>query len=237
MADMPDRLAEVATEHLDPARLLRIFAAETSRDAKLLACSTPTLAQCLMQCSQLGLEPDTHLGHVYLVPRGGKATLTIGYKGMLELIRRTGEVRRISASVFYRQEMERANILISREPPEIRHQWTPEHYPTEDIVGSYCVVETHDGAIYIETCTRHEIDDRRSRSETGKRGPWVTDFAAMARKSAVRKLFGSGIVPISAEKMRIISNAMAIDADSQNRPSKPMRNIDAFVIDAEVDGE
>jgi recombination protein RecT len=216
-ASMAPRLADVTTDHLTPERLLRLFGAAAAGNRKLANCSIESLAASLLLCSQLGLEPASPLGHVYLVPYGSDCTPIIGYKGMLELIRRTGSVKRINAGVFYKQELKTGDFFASLEPPELRHQWSGETYQDDDIAGSYCVVEGKDGELYMEICSRAEIDKRRQRSKASASGPWQTDFAAMARKCAIRKLFGGGTVPISAEKMEMVSRAMAEDGDSGQR--------------------
>jgi recombination protein RecT len=232
---MKPRLAEVATDHMTPERMLKLFAAATSASPKLKQCSIESLAASLLLASQLGLEPASPLGHLYLVPYGTKCTPIIGYKGMLELIRRTGEVSRINAQVFYRQELESGAVRISIEPPDVTHEFSGEAYGVDDVAGSYCIVEAKDGARYVEICTRPEIDARRDRSASGKDGPWETDFRAMARKCAIRKLFGGGTVPISAEKMASVSLAMEGDGDSGDkapRMSRAQRNMSRFTIPA-----
>jgi recombination protein RecT len=215
--------------------MLKIFEASANANPSLLKCTTESLAASLLLASQLGLEPASPLGHLYLVPYGTKCTPIIGYKGMLELIRRTGEVSRINAQVFYRQELESGAVQISIEPPDVVHQFSGEAYGIEDVAGSYCVVDAKDGARYVEICTRPEIDARRGRSAASGDGPWETDFRAMARKCAIRKLFGGGTVPISAEKMATVSLAMEGDGDSGERAPRMTRaqvNMSRFTIPA-----
>jgi recombination protein RecT len=227
---MAPRLADVATEHLTPERLLRLYGAAAAGNRKLAACSVESLASSLLLCSQLGLEPSSPLGHVYLVPYGTDCTPIIGYKGMLELIRRTGVVKRINAGVFYKQELESGDFFACMEPPEIHHKWSGEKYAEDDIAGSYCVVEGKGGEFYMEICARPEIDKRRKRSKASGAGPWKSDFPAMARKCAIRKLFGGGTVPISAEKMALVSRAMAEDGDSgqQAATTRAVRSVQMF---------
>ncbi|EKF2878464.1 recombinase RecT, partial [Escherichia coli] len=61
----------------------------------------------IVQCSQLGLEPGSALGHAYLLPFGNKneksgkknVQLIIGYRGMIDLARRSGQIASLSARV------------------------------------------------------------------------------------------------------------------------------------------
>jgi recombinational DNA repair protein RecT len=171
---------------------------------------------------------------MYLIPYRKDCTPIIGYKGMLELIRRTGEVKRINAQVFYRQEIESGAVRICLEPPMLEHDWMGEEFGDDDLAGSYCVVEGSNGEKYMSVCTRNEIIARRSRSAAGNKGPWKSDFAAMARKCAVRKLFGGGTVPVSAEKMKLINVAMEQDGDSNGapRPTRVQKRMQSFTVPA-----
>ena len=62
-----------------------------------------------MVSAQLGLEPGT-LGYCYLVPYQNKKTgqleiqFQLGYKGILELVRRSGQVENIEARVVYEKD-------------------------------------------------------------------------------------------------------------------------------------
>ena len=62
----------------------------------------------------------------------------------------------------------------------------------------YAIARIRDGSIAYEVLTRQEIDARRNRSQSSGSGPWVTDYASMARKTGLRLLFAGGLVPLSA---------------------------------------
>jgi recombination protein RecT len=205
---------EVATAHLQPERLTRVFLSELKRTPKLKDCSPDSLMMSLVLCSQLGLEPSSPVGHIYLIPYGKTCTPIIGYKGMMELIRRVGTVKQIEARVFSQADLDEGRVRLSIYPAVAEDTRWATDTPWRDIVGGYCVVEMDDGKRFLETCTKAEIEDRKRRSGAGNSGPWKTDPVAMAEKCAVRKLFGRGRIPISAEHRAMISEALANDGDS-----------------------
>jgi recombination protein RecT len=171
-----------------------------------------------MLAGELGLEPASPLGHFYMIPRNIKGTTQcthmIGYKGMCELARRSGFVKRINADIVYQDEIEQGLFSCSVEPPEIRHKWSPViDRDQKNIVCAYAIAELSDGNMVQVVLTSQDIDHRRSRSSARGNGPWVTDYAAMARKSALRALLGGGLVPLSAEMSR------ALQADDEEIPS------------------
>lgn len=208
---------------LDPGRMIAIALSAASRSPDLLKCSAESLYLCLHQAAQLGMEPGGPLGHFYLIPRwNGKikaleAAPLIGYKGYVHLGHRSGQIRRMDACPVYAGEY----FEVSRGlHPDLIHRWNPDvSRGPESIVAAYAIVITKDGGEYFEVLTRGQVEERRHRGATGKdaegaatRGPWATDYAAMARKSALRALFGGGLVPMSAELQRAIAVEDALDA-------------------------
>src|SRR5688572_5477659 len=82
-------------KHLTPDRFTRIALTAFNRTPKLGNCTKESVFQCLLDCSALGIEPDGRRAH--LIPYGDKCTLIIDYKGIVELVRRSGEVAYIHA--------------------------------------------------------------------------------------------------------------------------------------------
>ena len=62
------QLAAVAASHLKPERMMRLMANARRTTPKLGQCSPLSLLGAMMQCASLGLEPNTVLGHAYLIP-------------------------------------------------------------------------------------------------------------------------------------------------------------------------
>lgn len=70
-------------------------------DAKLLACTPQSQMSTLMDVAALMLFPSKALGHVYLVPYKDQLTFQLGYKGMIVLAYRSGQVKNMDAQVVY----------------------------------------------------------------------------------------------------------------------------------------
>lgn len=51
----------------------------------------------MMQAAQLGVEPNTPIGQAYLIPYGNQVQFQLGYKGLIDLAYRSGEVQSIQA--------------------------------------------------------------------------------------------------------------------------------------------
>ena len=107
-------MAESAPQHLSPQRLLRVMAQALRKTPKLGQCHPLSLLGAMITCASLGLEPNTPLGHAHLIPfekrgkrdgqwvtEGFEVNLIIGYQGLIDLSRRTGNLVSIHADVVY----------------------------------------------------------------------------------------------------------------------------------------
>lgn len=180
---------------------------------QLRECSPASFAAFLQTCAELQLMPG-RLGMIYPLPfRSTKlntveCTTIIGYKGLAELARRSGEIREMAAEVVYRDEIESGKVRLSRQPPDVHHPFIPAAGARKDadIVAAYCVVSTHSGGRFISILDRWQIDERRDRSpsKNASSSPWKTDYAKMARKTAIRDLLQGGTVPLSTQMKRAV---------------------------------
>lgn len=181
--------------------------------AKIAAQSPKKIVNALMECARVGLMPGP-LGHVYLVPFGDEVQVVIGYKGLLDLARRSGEVARIDADVIYAED---DFSYIKGDEPKFQH--TPNLRSTKrtnnDIVAAYAFAYDREGRNLGGTVmAKADVDAIRGRSKTGKSGPWSTDYAEMAKKTAVRR--ASKMWPVSVE----LTEGLAMeDAQEERLPT------------------
>ena len=84
-------------KHLDAERFTRIAITALTRTPKLQDCTQESFFRCLLDLSAAGLEPDNR--RAYLIPYGKECTLIISYMGLIELIRRSGDVNSIRAEI------------------------------------------------------------------------------------------------------------------------------------------
>jgi recombination protein RecT len=73
----------------------------------------------------------------------------------------------------------------------------------------YAVAKLKDGGVQFDVMSRAEVDGIRARSKSADNGPWVTDYAAMALKTVVRRLFK--FLPVSIE----IQQAVTLDEQAE----------------------
>lgn len=198
-------IARALPRHLNPDRMARI-ATTTLRQTPLLARCTPeSFLGALMSAAQLGLEPGP-LGEAYLVPfRDGKSGNYIvqfipGYKGLIKLAWQSGQLADIWAEVVYSNDEFDYTLGLNR---NLVHK--PAKSARGEAIYVYAVAKLKDGGSPFVVLSLEEVESIRSRSKASKNGPWVTDWAAMARKTAVKQL--SKWLPMSSE----FASAVALD--------------------------
>jgi recombination protein RecT len=196
-----DQIALALPNSMDPSRFARIVITECKANPQLLACNPLSMLAAVMRAAQLGLEPGP-LGHCYLVPfKDNKKNqlnvqFILGYKGVVNLARRSGEIDDIYAEVVYAGDTFDYELGLHR---DLKHKRTsPANERTDkSITHAYGVAHFKGGGYAFVVLDRIEVEARRKRSKASDKGPWVTDYAAMAKKTAIRAL--QPWLPLSVE--------------------------------------
>lgn len=199
----------ILPRHLSADRILKVALVAASRNPLLLECDAMSILRSVMSSSQLGLEPDGPLGSAHLVPFKNtkanpprmEAQLIVGYRGMIDLARRSGQIVSIEAHIV--REKDRFKCHFGLEPVlEHEPDWSAD---PGKMIAVYAVAKLKDGGAQAEVMTRHEVDAIRKRSKAASFGPWVSDYDEMARKTVVKRL--AKYLPISVE----LSQALEVD--------------------------
>lgn len=208
--DFKSAIAQILPKHLTPDRMARVAISCLTKTPKLAECTKESFFGCMMSLSQLGLEPDGRRAH--LIPYGNTCTLIIDYKGLVDLIMRTGNVSNVHADVVCKSdvfvyncgEIERHSIDFSKERGEM--------------YAVYCIITFKDQTKKTEVMSKLEVDKIKSRSRAGSAGPWVTDYNEMAKKTVFKR--ASKWVQLSSE----VADAIRVDdepyKDDENKPKK-----------------
>ena len=186
------QFATALPKHINSDRFVRIAITTIRQNPKLAQCSQESLLGALMVSAQLGLEPGT-LGQCYLIPYGRECQFQIGYKGMIELLRRSGQLKDIYAYSVYENDDFEITYGLDR---NLIHK--PNLANKGNFLGCYCVAILKDDTRAFEYMTKEEIEAHAKKfSKTFGNGPWKTDFEAMAHKTVVKKMLKW--LPLSVE--------------------------------------
>ena len=183
-------------EFLTVDKFMRIAMTCIKGNKKLQECTVPSLLTAMVQSASLGLIPDPVLGQAYLIPYNNKGKMEcsfqIGYKGLIALARRSGEINSISAQVVYTND--KFDFAYGTEE---RLTHTPAEDDRGEIRGVYAIAKFKQGGHQMHFMTKADVDAIRKRSRASTSGPWVTDYAEMMRKTVLKNL--AKYLPLSTD--------------------------------------
>lgn len=217
------QMALALPKHVTADRLARIALTEVRKVPKLAQCDQTSFLGAIMQCAALGLEPGGALGHCYLIPfenRRAERTevqFIIGYRGMLDLARRSGQIVSLTARAV-------------RKGDEFNYRFgvdeTIHHVPADGdrgpITHVYAIAKLKDGGVQFEVMSIADVHKVRDNSQGYKTAmryakpgqpastPWVEHEEPMALKTVTRRLFKW--LPVSIELQSAIANDEMADA-------------------------
>ena len=225
LEQMKPAIAQAIPQHMTPERLLRIATTSIRTNPKLKVCTPESLLGAIMQCAQLGLEPSI-LGHAYLIPYKNKkkegnkeywvdeCQFQIGYKGLIELARRTGQISSIMAQEVHENDEFHYEYGINEQL---------KHVPSDGDRGAvkyyYAYAKFKDGGYSFLVMSKQDVMMHRDKFAKSKNrqgeiyGPWVDHFDEMAKKTVLKALMK--YMPISVEFQR------AVDQDETTKHFDP----------------
>lgn len=189
-------ITAVLPKHIDFHRMKQLFILSCKNTPKLLDCDPASLMKALFTASSMGLEPDPYFGQVYLLPYGKNVQVIPGYKGLLQLVRNSGEITSISAQVVCAND-EFDYDLASGERPKHKPSILG---PRGAAIAYYCIANFRDGGFHFELMTKEEVEAIKKRSSAANKGssPWNSDYDEMAKKTVIRRAVKR--MPISLTK-------------------------------------
>lgn len=224
------QLALAVPKHLSADRMARIAATEVRKNKALLNTEPTSFLGSVMQAAQLGLEPGSALGQAYLVPYGNQCQLIIGYKGMIDLARRSGQV--LSLNAYAVREGDDFNFQLGLKP-DIHHVPSLEaDRIKKPITYVYAVATLKGGGYQFEVMSRAEIEAVKAKAKS--KNIWNSYPEEMAKKTVIRRLFK--YLPVSIEALEITNADAKREAGEKVDPDDVI-NIEAVSVEDFEDGE
>jgi recombination protein RecT len=224
------KLAEVATKHCTPEKIVRIMLAACSRNPKLLECSRESVMLFCMKCSETGLAPIGP-GGSWPVPYKNNKTNKVemqfipDYRGMVNCAKRAGCITDAYAEVVKENDEFEYTLGLT---PSLEHK--PAKSERGKMVNAYCVFSLPDGTKRFTLMDKEEIEGIRKRSKAATSGPWVTDESEMWKKTVVRR----AMKPFAGMSAELDAALEADNAATGLVEREPIAMPKAKTIDAEV---
>ncbi|MEE1357657.1 MAG: recombinase RecT, partial [Clostridia bacterium] len=199
----------------------RMVLSAISVNPKLAQCTPSSFLGAMMSAAQLGLEPNTPLGQAYLIPyknRGvDEVQFQIGYKGLIDLAYRSGEVELVQAHIVY--ENDDFTLEYGLEP-KLVHK--PADRDRGEPIKVYAMFKTKSGGYGFDVMSMDEVRRHAEKySQAYKSGfsPWKSNFEEMAKKTVLKRVLK--YAPLKSDFVR----AVVQDESIKNEISEDMYSV------------
>lgn len=198
---------------ITPERFTRMVLSALSSTPKLAECSPRSFLAAMMTAAQLGVEPNTALGQAYLLPYRNHGQMEcqfqLGYKGLIDLAYRSGEVSVIQAHTVYENDVFEYELGMD---PKLRH--VPAKADRGEAVAYYAMFKTKDGGYGFEVMSVDDVQrhaQRYSKSYGSGSSPWRSNFDEMAKKTVLKRALK--YAPLKSDFVRGVAQDETIKAE------------------------
>lgn len=199
-------------KHLNGDRMLRIVTTEIRKNPKLKECDPYSFMGAVIQAAQLGLEVGSGLGHAYLVPYKRECTFISGYKGLVDLARRSGKIKAVQPYLVYAGDEFDEGVRNGVPYLHYKPVRTGQKRGEDDFQLGFCIALFDDGTPQWTVMEKWEIDAIRDGLKYTS-DVWKRHYAEMAKKTTVRRL--CKLLPQSPELVRVQESDDAAEAGAQ----------------------
>ena len=190
---------------ITPERFTRIALSALNNTPALQQCTPMSFLAALMNAAQLGLEPNTPLGQAYLIPYKNKGNLEcqfqIGYKGLIDLAYRNGQIQTIQAQAVYEHDFFEYEYGLE---PRLVHK--PAFSDRGEVIYFYAIFKTVNGGFGMAVMSKADMDlyaKTYSKAFDSSYSPWKTDYESMAKKTVIKQALK--YAPIKTDFQRAMS--------------------------------
>ena len=219
---------------ITPERFTRMVLSAISTNPKLATCTKASFLGAMMNAAQLGLEPNTPLGQAYILPYMNKGVLEaqfqLGYKGLIDLAYRSGEVEVVQAHIVYENDEFECEYGLE---PKLTH--TPADKDRGEPIKVYAVFKTKSGGYGFEVMSMEDVRihaSKYSKAYNSSFSPWKTNFEEMAKKTVLKKVLK--YAPLKSDFVRGITQDETIKSDMSDDmysvPNEVVYEVDDYTV-------
>ena len=198
--------------------------------------SFDTVYTSAMKAATLDLPIEPSLGFAYIVPYKGAAQFQIGYKGLIQLAQRSGQIQKLNAGEIYESQFKSYNPLT--EDLEVDAFAMPKK--GDKVVGYFAYMRLVNGFEKTVFWPKERVEahgQKYSQSYGSKFSPWKTDFDAMARKTVLKQML-STYAPLSVEMQdAIVADNTDSTVNTEPKDVTPEKEAETDIMDLIADGE
>lgn len=207
---------------ITPERFTRIALSALNNTPQLQQCTPMSFISALLNAAQLGLEPNSPLGQAYLIPYKNKGQVEcqfqLGYKGLLDLAYRSGQIQTIQAETVYETDVFEYELGLY---PKLIHK--PAYADRGEPVFFYALFKTINDGYGFSVMSKPEMDRfaaTYSKAFSSTYSPWKTNYEEMAKKTVIKQALK--YAPLKSE----VTSAISTDGTIKSKISPYMSEVE-----------
>ena len=191
-------IAKALPSVITPERFARMATTAVTQNPALATCTPQSFIGAMLTAAQLGLEPNTPLGQAYLIPYGNNCQFQLGYRGLIELAYRSGDIKSIDAQVVHANDEFDFEFGVYA---NLKHK--PVKKDRGDAEWVYAIYHTKDGGYGFQVMSVDDINRHKAKYSKAKNSPWDTAWDEMAKKTVIKKVLK--YAPLKTEFARALA--------------------------------
>ena len=157
-------------------------------NTSLQGCEPNSIYGAVMKSASLDLSVDPNLGQAWIIPynnkNGKQAQFQIGYKGFIQLAKRSGQYLKLNAIPVYEGQLKSFNPLTE----DIEMDWNNKE--SDKVIGFMAYIKEINGFEKTMYWTSEEMQEHALKYSKNyakyKNGLWAEDFVKMGQKTALK---------------------------------------------------
>ena len=233
---MEGEIAKALPSVITPERFTRMVLTAISSTPQLAECTAPSFIGAMLSAAQLGVEPNTAMGQAYLIPYRNKGVMEVqfqlGYKGMVDLAYRSGDVEVIQAHVVYENDTFECEYGLE---PKLRH--VPASKNRGEAIKVYAVFKTKSGGYGYEVMSMDDVKahaKKYSKAYSSGFSPWTSSFEEMAKKTVLKRCLK--LCPMKSDFAKAVAQDESIKTEISDNMADVISEISYIDVD-ETTGE
>lgn len=195
--DFKKQISLALPKHITPDRFLRVLMTAIIKQPALLHCTQESLFKGIFDCAAMGLEIDGRRAHLIPLVNRKKpghpmeANLWLDYKGIAELVMRSGLVSNIHADIVCE------NDVFEFDRGELKAHKIDFKKPRGEMYACYAIIRMKDGTEKVEVMGKDDVDRIRASAPGKNAEAWSNHYNEQAKKTVFKR--ASKWVPLSSE--------------------------------------
>jgi phage RecT family recombinase len=177
----------------DRTRFAQVFLNALEVNPDLIACSPGSIARAMQHCAEVDLVPGGAYPHAYLIPywnsdrKVDEVQFQISVWGYVELIRRSGQVKKVWADVIYSGDVYETTSGTDGKSIIHKPNWFAPREKRGTLVGAYACALLDNGETVFEPVSAEDLELARAQNR-GKSPAWSLWPDQQRQKVALKRL-------------------------------------------------